>query len=47
MMISPSGQVDAEDADVPLLLHVHRGRASLYRVLSGASSTRTTCETTW
>ena len=30
--------VDAEDADLPLFLHVHRGDASLYRVLSGAAS---------
>ena len=30
--------VDTEGADLPLLLHVHRGRASLYRLLSGASS---------
>ena len=30
--------VDADDADLPLFLHVHRGRASLYRVLSGGAS---------
>ena len=27
--------VDTEDADLPLLLHTHRGTASLYRLLSG------------
>ena len=30
--------VDASDADVPLSLYVHRGVATLYRVLSGAPS---------
>jgi len=30
--------VDTDDADLPLLLHVHRGVASLYRLLSGAAS---------
>ena len=30
--------VDTEDADLPLLLHTHRGTASLYRLLSGAAS---------
>lgn len=30
--------VDTQDADLPLFLHVHRGDASLYRVLSGSSS---------
>ena len=30
--------MDAEGATVPLLLHVHRSKASLYRLLSGASS---------
>ena len=30
--------VNTEDADLPLLLHTHRGTASLYRLLSGAAS---------
>ena len=30
--------VDAEDADLPLFLYVHKGDASLYRLLSGGSS---------
>lgn len=30
--------VDAEDADLPLFLHVHKGEASLYRMLSGVTS---------
>jgi len=30
--------VDGDDADVPLFLHVNRGTASLYRVLSGVAS---------
>jgi len=30
--------VDKQDADVPLWLHVHRGDASVYRVLSGSGS---------
>ena len=29
--------VDKDDADLPLFLHVHQGDASLYRVLSGAA----------
>jgi putative N6-adenine-specific DNA methylase len=30
--------VDTSDADVPLFLHLHKGSASLYRVLSGSVS---------
>ena len=30
--------VDTVDADVPLFLHLHKGAASLYRVLSGSAS---------
>ena len=40
--------VDTEDADVPLLLHIHSGRATIYRLLSGtASMHKRGCADTW